>query len=57
MRTLIYHYTSVHTFLKILDSKSIWASDLAKMNDPQEFTIGIELIKKMYQDKFPSLFH
>ena len=54
---LIYHYTTVDTFLKILDSKTIWASDLSKMNDPQEFTIGIELIKKLYQKKFPDLLH
>ena len=54
---LIYHYTTVDTFLKILDSKAIWASDLSKMNDPQEFTIGIELIKKFYQEKFPDLLH
>lgn len=54
---LIYHYTTVDTFLKILDSKTIWASDLSKMNDPQEVTIGIELIKKIYQKKFPDLLH
>ena len=54
---LIYHYTTVDTFLKILESKAIWASDLSKMNDPQEFTIGIELVKNIYQEKFPEFLH
>lgn len=52
---LVYHYTTLDTFFKILESKAIWASDLSKMNDPQEFIMGIELIREIFQDKSPEL--
>lgn len=42
--------------MKVLDSQSLWASDLSKMNDPQEFIFGIKLIENLLQSKFPDLF-
>ncbi|PSV21897.1 hypothetical protein C0W44_06750 [Photobacterium leiognathi subsp. mandapamensis] len=50
---MIYHYTSVDTLLKILESQSLWASDLSKMNDPQEFTAGLEILRDLFSETFP----
>lgn len=41
---LIYHYCSLDTLLKILSSKSIWLSDIRKMNDPGEFILGHTIV-------------
>lgn len=49
----MFHYTSVDTFLKLIESRVLWASDLSKMNDPDEFTTGISIIKRAFIDKFP----
>lgn len=50
---MIYHYTSVDTLLKILESQSLWASDLSKMNDPQEFIAGLEILRDLFSQRFP----
>ena len=49
----MYHYTSVDAFLKLIDSKVLWASDLSKMNDPNEFSAGIDIIEHVFIDMFP----
>ena len=49
----MYHYTSVDAFLKLIDSKVLWASDLSKMNDPNEFSAGVDIIEHVFVDMFP----
>ena len=49
----MYHYTSVDAFLKLIDSKVLWASDLSKMNDPNEFSAGIDIIEHVFIEMFP----
>ena len=51
---MIYHYTSVDTLIKVLESQSLWASDLTKMNDPHEFTAGLEILRELFSQSFPN---
>ena len=49
---VVYHYTSLDTFLKLLDGIKygyfrFWASDIFTMNDPTEFYHGFEKLWKL----------
>jgi len=48
----LYHYCSTDTFFKILNSKTIWMSDIFSMNDYLEFIWFFEIIKKHKESKF-----
>ncbi|OEA17883.1 hypothetical protein BBM54_03770 [Vibrio parahaemolyticus] len=50
---MIFHYTSVDTLIKVLESQTLWASDLSKMNDPKEFTTGLETLRELFAQSFP----
>ncbi|OOF25717.1 DUF2971 domain-containing protein [Salinivibrio sp. IB872] len=50
MNELIYHYTSADTFLSIVKGKSLWATDASKLNDPNEYTLGISILKEAITD-------
>lgn len=41
----LYHYTSTAGLLGIVESGSLWATDLAYLNDRREMTHGLELIR------------
>ena len=49
IKTLLYHYTSIHSFNEITKSKSLWMSDCRFLNDKKELLIAI--------DKFLSYFN
>lgn len=53
MSDLIWHYTSLDSCLKILESKELWASDIRKMNDPKEVEFGQEIISQEFIQSFP----
>lgn len=53
MDNLIYHYCSQSAFLNIVRSKSLWATDLSKMNDPHEVEPGKAIIEKLFSEYFP----
>lgn len=52
---ILYHYTSINTLLKILDTKEngklcVWATHAKYFNDPYEYNLAISLLKRsMYQ--------
>ena len=39
----IYHYTSQDAFLKIVNSTTLWATDIRYLNDSAEFTYAVQL--------------
>jgi hypothetical protein len=41
---IVYHYTSLDTAIKILDSREMWCANVAFSNDPSEGTYGQEVI-------------
>ena len=52
---VVYHYTSLDTFLKLLDGIKygyfkFWASDIFTMNDPTEFYHGFEKLWKLFPE-------
>lgn len=51
---MIYHYCTPATFLNIVKSRSIWACDLTKMNDPAELQHGFTVIKEVWDEEFPT---
>lgn len=53
MDNIIYHYCSRAAFLGIVKSKSLWATDLLKMNDPHEVSQGKAIIEKLFSEYFP----
>jgi len=48
----IYHYCTTQSFLSIVKSKSLWISDLLKMNDPNELIQNATIAKKTYNSIF-----
>src|ERR1017187_10866685 len=52
---MIYHYCDSDTFLKILESQSLWLSDILKMNDPLEYQGGYEIIIGVFGEKYPEM--
>lgn len=53
MDHIIYHYCSRTAFLGIVKSKSLWATDLLKMNDPHEVSQGKAIIEELFTEYFP----
>ncbi len=53
MDNIIYHYCSRTAFLGIVKSKSLWATDLLKMNDPHEVSQGKAIIEELFTEYFP----
>lgn len=55
----IFHYTSQEAFLKIVESKSLWATDILYLNDSAEFiyaaTVAQEVLQEYPADKRPVL--
>ena len=47
---LLYHYTSIEVFESILTNRSVWLSDLAKMNDSMERSWVSTLFKEVWLD-------
>ena len=43
---VLFHYTSADSFLKILQSKSIWMTHILHMNDAVEFAHGLDFFKE-----------
>src|SRR3954449_9637430 len=44
---LVYHYTTFESFLSIVRSKSLWASDLEAVNDPAELYYARGLLQRI----------
>ena len=42
----LYHYTSMNTFISMLNSREIWLSNTGTMNDRKETIHFIEMIQK-----------
>lgn len=42
---LLYHYTSIETFLKILDNAELWASHVRYLNDTSEQQLSWDLVR------------
>ncbi len=52
--SLIYHYTSVESFYKIITSGKIWLSDARRMNDYKEIEICLKLLESL-SDVYPQV--
>jgi len=50
MPKILYHYTDAQGLLSMLQSRSIWATDAAFMNDPGELRYGYMLLDKVVRD-------
>src|SRR5438132_1305483 len=51
LATPLYHYTSLEVFQKILESKKLWASHVAYMNDGSEFDYGVQMMTEVIGDE------
>jgi len=55
----LFHYTSQEAFLKIVESKALWATDILYMNDSAEFiyanTVAREVLQEYPADQQPAL--
>src|SRR5260370_42586613 len=47
---VLYHYTKAEAFQKILNSGTIWASDIRYMNDASEVTHVADILKSIIKD-------
>lgn len=50
--TTLYHYTSISGLLGVINSKSIWASDIQYLNDKDEFFHTINILEKKAAKSF-----
>ncbi|MCM2344271.1 MAG: DUF2971 domain-containing protein [Alphaproteobacteria bacterium] len=48
----LYHYTDASGLKGILESKSLWFSDIFNMNDPSELQYGIEVSRRQIEEVF-----
>lgn len=48
---VLYHYTSLQSFLSILKNKQLWASERSLMNDRQEYIILSEFISSIFNKR------
>ena len=46
----IYHYTSQDAFLGIVNSKTLWATDILYLNDSAEFTYAVQLFCEVLEE-------
>ncbi len=49
--TPLFHYTSMSGFLGIIESKSIWASNIHYLNDHKEFCLTLELAQGVIKSR------
>lgn len=54
MPDVVYHYTSMHTLLKIVDSSAIWATNVRYLNDISEYQHFLSLINDLLMKELPS---
>lgn len=53
MNTFAYRYAHAGTFLKMLESQTLWFSDLRRMNDWEEYAAGFRMASEIAAEKFP----
>jgi hypothetical protein len=46
----LWHYTSIDAFLKIVENKTIRATDMLFMNDREEFMHAREVVNRMVEE-------
>jgi hypothetical protein len=46
----IYHYTDAAGLLAIIQTKTIWATDLAFLNDSREFVHTVGLVSRLVEE-------
>lgn len=51
----VFHYTSVSNLPNILESGSLWATDIQYMNDSKELRHGIEVLDQLLVQQMPGL--
>lgn len=49
-----HHYTSIDTFISILESTNIWATNLKNMNDPNEGALGLDKLRNLLRQHYDS---
>jgi len=49
----IYHYTSIQALKSIVETRSIWCSNIKYSNDPSEVIYGYELVEALVREKLP----
>jgi len=47
----VYHYTSIDSFMKIMESNQLWFSHASFLNDPLEIAFGIDVIVNILEKK------
>src|SRR5262249_188105 len=52
---IVYHYTNAEAFQKILNSGTVWASDIRYMNDASEVTYVSDVLKSIIKDAMKSV--
>lgn len=53
MSDLAYRYAHADTFLKMLESQTLWFSDLRRMNDWDEYAAGFRIASEIVAEEFP----
>lgn len=53
MNNFAYRYAHVGTFLKMLESQTLWFSDLRRMNDWDEYAAGFRMASEIAAEEFP----
>ena len=48
----LYHYTTLDTFKNILNSESLWLTDIRFVNDASEYTYGLGIIMDILKNYF-----
>jgi len=51
----LYHYTSIEGLKGILDTRSLWASQIHFLNDTQEFKYSTTILEKVLSERKPKL--
>ncbi|MCZ6834577.1 MAG: DUF2971 domain-containing protein [Planctomycetota bacterium] len=51
---VLYHYTTLQSFISILDSQSLWATDIRVLNDRSELDYGLKEAIKIYVEMLGS---
>ena len=53
MNETIYHYCSIKAFEEIIKNRTIWYSDLRRMNDPDEYALGYCVVREAILGRHP----
>ena len=48
---LLYHYTDVHGFKGIVESRELWATHIQYLNDAQGFDYATDLAKQVVEEQ------